>query len=65
MKGLRFWAVFANLVSWIAIEKQEYVYAPPYVKKTYLPFLYLFLLFQKIKVPVIWNAVVCGLFTFV
>lgn len=44
-----FWAVFANFVSCIAIEKKEYVYAPPYVKRTYSPFLYLFLLFQKLK----------------
>lgn len=49
MKGLPFQAVFANFVSWLAVEKQEYVYAPPYVKRTYLPFLYLFLLFQKLK----------------
>lgn len=65
MKGLCFGAVFANFVSWIAIEKKEYVYAPPICEKDILAIpLFIFAL-SKIKVPVIWNAVVCGLFTFV
>lgn len=61
-----FWgAVFANFVSKIAIEKREYILSPNMCEKDILAIpLFIFAL-SKIKVPVIWNAVVCGLFKFV